>query len=255
MSHTVSKRKASDSSSFDLDSQKRREIQEQELNGVPKAQEVRKLLPEPGFQPGYMLFYGSLMDPEVLEFIAELEEPPILLQGSVFGFSMKVWTQHPALIPHEGGKVIGRAWKVETEEQFQRLAHYETEAYTILKDCRTFRWAGEVDSKELEDGEFDLRAYQKFTKPAMLGYATSDESSAYDTDAEELSPQCRFHHEEAQEAWDATRQELFFGRLRYHLLLVFSTPGALPKSAISSAILEFVAHETCGISSSFCRTQ
>ncbi len=70
--------------------------------------------------------------------------------------------------------MTGTVWKVTSEAHFDRLAAYETAAYRwdecdavleggeVLRNCRTFCWAGEPDGKELEDGSFDLERYQKF---------------------------------------------------------------------------------------------
>ncbi|KAH9874594.1 hypothetical protein IAQ61_003784 [Plenodomus lingam] len=100
-----------------------------------------------------------------------------------------MWGIYPTLIPSHGGSVTGTVWKVTSEAHFDRLAAYETAAYRwdecdavledgeILGNCRTFCWAGEPDSKELEKGSFDLERYQKYFKPSVTRRRTPVPSS------------------------------------------------------------------------------
>ncbi|ELR10287.1 hypothetical protein VC83_04581 [Pseudogymnoascus destructans] len=134
---------------------------------------------ESPFEPCPFFFYGSLMDPEVLQPILELPEAPIVESGSVCGFFIKMWGIYPALIPHEGGRVSGSMWRVTTESHYLRLKEYETSAYTwcacdielnsgeVLSRCRTLCWAGDSDRKELEEGTFDLQRYQRYFKASV----------------------------------------------------------------------------------------
>jgi gamma-glutamylcyclotransferase (GGCT)/AIG2-like uncharacterized protein YtfP len=126
-----------------------------------------------------MFFYGSLMDCEVLQAIFGLPEIPTTRPASISGFHIKMWGIYPTLIPSQSGSVNGTVWKVISQAHFDRLATYETAAYRwdecdavleggeTLKNCRTFCWAGESDSKELEDGSFDLERYQKYFKSSV----------------------------------------------------------------------------------------
>ncbi|KFY43814.1 hypothetical protein V494_01808 [Pseudogymnoascus sp. VKM F-4513 (FW-928)] len=135
---------------------------------------------EPPFDPCPLFFYGSLIDPEVIQAVLELPETPVVESGSVCGFSTKMWGIYPALIPHEGGTVSGSIWRVNNESQFLRLKEYETSAYTwcpcdielsngdVLTGCRTFCWAGDPDSNELEEGTFDLQRYQRYFKASVV---------------------------------------------------------------------------------------
>lgn len=137
------------------------------------------------FQPCHMFFYGSLMDPDVLQAILGLPELPTVRRASVTGFSIKMWGIYPALVRDENGKVEGTIWGCFSPAQFLKLAEYETSAYTwcecdatlddgdrgggeILRNCRTFVWGGESDSKELEDGSFDLERYQRYFKASVM---------------------------------------------------------------------------------------
>ncbi|KAF2647115.1 hypothetical protein K491DRAFT_672449 [Lophiostoma macrostomum CBS 122681] len=136
-------------------------------------------MPGEPFQPLHMFFYGSLMDPEVLQAILDLPELPTTRSATMSGFNIKMWGIYPALIPSHSGSVTGTVWMVTSETHFDRLAAYETTAYRcdeceavleggeVLKNCRAFCWAGEPDSKELEDGSFDLERYQKYFKPSV----------------------------------------------------------------------------------------
>ncbi|RAR08644.1 zinc cadmium resistance protein [Stemphylium lycopersici] len=141
-------------------------------------------IPGEPFHPFYMFFYGSLMDPEVLQAILNLPELPTTKRGSISGWRIKMWGMYPTLIPlscHSSGSVTGTAWKLTEEAQFDRLAAYETAAYRwdewdmvlegggeVLRGCRVFCWAGDPGSKELEDGSFDLERYQKYFKPSVV---------------------------------------------------------------------------------------
>jgi gamma-glutamylcyclotransferase (GGCT)/AIG2-like uncharacterized protein YtfP len=127
-----------------------------------------------------MFFYGSLMDPEVLQAILNLPEPPVTRPATISGFRVKMWSIYPTLVPGDG-KVEGVVWEIKEEDHFKRLQRYESDAYewvwceavlddgkTVIETCRTFCWAGEVDSKELKEGSFDLERYQKYFKPSVL---------------------------------------------------------------------------------------
>ena len=135
---------------------------------------------EPPFKPCFFFFYGSLADPEVLQAVLGLPETPVIEKGWVTGFMMKMWGIYPTLLPREGEKVFGTAWEVNTLSHFLRLMEYETAVYTwcpcnielrngeTLRDCRTFCWAGDPDSKDLEEGHFDLQRYQRYFKPSVV---------------------------------------------------------------------------------------
>ena len=141
--------------------------------------ETRTNAPGEPFHPFHMFFYGSLMDPEVLQAILNLPELPTTRPATIFGFRIKMWGIYPALIPCHSGTVTGTVWKVTSEAHFDRLAAYETVAYKwdecdavledgeVLGNCRTFCWAGQPNSKELEDGSFDLERYQKYFKSSV----------------------------------------------------------------------------------------
>jgi hypothetical protein len=85
---------------------------------------------EPPFIPCFFFFYGSLMDPEVLQAVLGLPEVPVVKEGWVIGFATKMWGIYPALLPCEGEKVFGTVWKVNAQSHFLRLMEYETFAYT-----------------------------------------------------------------------------------------------------------------------------
>jgi gamma-glutamylcyclotransferase (GGCT)/AIG2-like uncharacterized protein YtfP len=132
------------------------------------------------FQPCHMFFYGSLMDPEVIQAVLGLPEIPIVSPATLSGFTVRMWGIYPALVADRPGQVTGCIWEVNDEDHFNSLAAYETEAYTwvrcearlddgsILEHCRTFCWAGSPGSKELEDGAFDFERYQKYFKSSVV---------------------------------------------------------------------------------------
>ena len=120
------------------------------------------------------------MDSEVLQAVLGLLETPSVMKGTIQGFSMKMWGIYPTIIRNEKGKISGTAWKVDLESHFSRLQDYETDAYTwclcdveleggeVLRGCRTFCWAGDADSRELDDGSFDLSRYQTYFKSSVV---------------------------------------------------------------------------------------
>lgn len=138
-------------------------------------------MPAEPFHSFRMFFYGSLMDPEVLQAILSLPELPVARPAAIYGFRVKMWGIYPALVPacSISEKVHGTVWEVTSQIQFDRLAAYETQAYRwgecdgnlegdeTINGCRVFCWAGEPDSKELDEGSFDLERYQKYFKGSV----------------------------------------------------------------------------------------
>lgn len=152
------------------------------FDGLDETRRLYTLRYSEPFQPCHMFFYGSLRDPEVLQAVLDLSELPITRPATISGFEIKMWGIYPALVPSTASeKVLGSVWELTSEDHFDRLAAYETAAYrwiecdAVLEDadgatlqrCRMFCWAGEPDSKELEDGTFDLERYQKYFKPSV----------------------------------------------------------------------------------------
>ncbi|KAH9870835.1 hypothetical protein J1614_006407 [Plenodomus biglobosus] len=138
------------------------------------------------FSPCHMFFYGSLMDPEVIQAVLQLSDRPVTKKAALSGFSTKMWGIYPALIPDSKGLVGGVVWEVSSEAHFRRLEAYETSAYawtrcsaqlddgTSISECRTFFWAGDPESKELEEGSFDLERYQKYFKRSVTRERPTD---------------------------------------------------------------------------------
>ncbi|KAF1917594.1 hypothetical protein BDU57DRAFT_513932 [Ampelomyces quisqualis] len=134
------------------------------------------------FRTFHMFFYGSLMDPEVLQAILNLPDLPRMQPATITGYRVKMWGIYPTLVASsssEGGSIQGMLWETTSDKQIDRLAAYETAAFTpelcdaalvsgeVIKGCWTFCWAGEPDSKELEEGSFDLERYQRYFKPSV----------------------------------------------------------------------------------------
>ena len=85
--------------------------------------------PKIPFEPCHMFFYGSLMDPEVLQTVLQLPDLPTTRPAIIDGYKIKTWGIYPALVPAHGN-VSGVVWKIESEEHFERLVAYKTSAYT-----------------------------------------------------------------------------------------------------------------------------
>ena len=135
------------------------------------------------WKPRVVFFYGSLMDPEVLQAVLGLPELPTVSTGYVKGFKIKMWGIYPTLVPakeDEDSKVMGTFWTIHRLEYQKRLTEYETSAYTttevtIIEDDGknshqgyVFCWAGDEDSQDLQDGSFNLARYQHHFKPSLL---------------------------------------------------------------------------------------
>lgn len=132
------------------------------------------------FKPCHVFFYGSLMDAQVLQTVAQLANPPPIRRGLVRGFRVKMWGIYPTVIPDKHGVVAGTVWHMDDPSHLPRLQEYETRAYKLC-DCeveleeghrllasKIFCWAGETDSPELEEGVFDFERYQKYFKPSVI---------------------------------------------------------------------------------------
>ena len=121
--------------------------------------------------PVYYFFYGTLRAPATLKRILDLpEEEPELRPAQIIGYALGKWGDYPALVDGEQGQVVsGSAYLVQSEEQAQKLAYYETRAYKVFP-CRilfiddkspaaasgkTFMYAG--DRKALLEQRFDRK--------------------------------------------------------------------------------------------------
>lgn len=131
--------------------------------------------------PQYMFFYGTLMDPKLLQTVACLDLLPKVRKATLKGFKLMMWGEiFPTLLPalaSNAEAIPGVVWKVESQRDIALLSRYETEAYKlslcdvqledgeVLKGCGTYCWAGEEDDPELEEGKFDLWTYQQYFGP------------------------------------------------------------------------------------------
>lgn len=129
-------------------------------------------------------FYGSLMDPDVLYFIARTSATdPQLHKASIRGYKMKKWGCYPTLVPAEDADAVvhGVYWQAEDEGQLALLQRYETNRYRpatceirvegdgrVLGDGVVFVWAGDKESRELVDGGFSLEEYRLLYKPDVF---------------------------------------------------------------------------------------
>jgi Gamma-glutamyl cyclotransferase, AIG2-like len=61
---------------------------------------------------GLYFFYGTLSDPSLLAEILSLDEAPALQPSKIVGYSLKLWSQYPALVDgHTGEEIQGIAWE------------------------------------------------------------------------------------------------------------------------------------------------
>jgi len=129
---------------------------------------------EPAWAPTYIFFYGSLMDSTTLCNILGVSTDPIMHPAKLSGYHMKMWGPYPAIIKSSAAHEIdGMLFRLDKQSQFDKLAEYETEAYTWAQvdvdvevgdgrtqavSARVFVWAGSL--KQLRDGRFDLEKFQ-----------------------------------------------------------------------------------------------
>jgi hypothetical protein len=102
---------------------------------------------------GWYFFYGTLMDPEWLLEISELEEAPEMDEGTVERSRVKYWGPYPVVVesPNRRDTVSGVVCFIPTVDAVQRIRAYETDKYeetltsvdrahgpSIM--CRMFTW-------------------------------------------------------------------------------------------------------------------
>ncbi|KAH6983433.1 hypothetical protein BKA56DRAFT_583695 [Ilyonectria sp. MPI-CAGE-AT-0026] len=119
----------------------------------------------------YYFFYGTLMRPDIIKGVLDLDADPVLREAKVVGYSLSSWGQYKALVDGESGEeVLGCAFEVQSPEHEFKLAYYEGNAYE-LAPCliqfadgkehvqgKTFMYAG--DSQALKDGRFDYKLWE-----------------------------------------------------------------------------------------------
>ncbi|OQE32112.1 hypothetical protein PENSTE_c001G08427 [Penicillium steckii] len=122
---------------------------------------------------GPYFFYGTLAAPAMLQNILGLETEPEFRPATITGYEIKRWGPYPALLNAPEKVVHGYVYHVESGEDGERLATYETENYET-KPCRidyvdgnepandfgwVFKFAGNVE--DLRDGTFDLEGLRR----------------------------------------------------------------------------------------------
>ena len=126
----------------------------------------------------HYFFYGTLKEPKTLSRI--LDKPVLrsaLHAAYVVGYSIEMWGQYKALVTGPQDSIIeGMAYEVQSEEDEEKLAFYETSAYEVApcniylhaegdrakseKICgNTFKYAG--DAQALREGRWDRKLWLK----------------------------------------------------------------------------------------------
>lgn len=131
---------------------------------------IRDLPPE---FPVYYFFYGTLTNSQNLKRLLDLKEEPQLRKAQIVGYALAKWGDYPALIDGEQGQIVsGYAYLVCSEEEAQKLAYYETTAYTVAPLRITFTDGGDPamisgkgfmyagDAKALLEGRFDRKLWE-----------------------------------------------------------------------------------------------
>ncbi|RWA06622.1 hypothetical protein EKO27_g8485 [Xylaria grammica] len=126
------------------------------------------------FKPCHMFFYGTLMDPDVLQHVTRYPTKPVMRPGWITGFK-------PKMASESSIKIHGMFWKVEDYQYSWALQQYETSAYRgywcrihvegnsqILENSVVFVWAKKPQNPDLMDGVFDLTKWQKTHKASLF---------------------------------------------------------------------------------------
>jgi gamma-glutamylcyclotransferase (GGCT)/AIG2-like uncharacterized protein YtfP len=127
----------------------------------------------PKRESSHIFLYGTLMDPEQLRKVLQLEHTPSLQPATTVNWKIMLWGQYPALVFKPGNITHGMAYEVQKESQMEShldlLKTYETEAYKV-QGCvikfgngretmgKTFVYNG--DENLLKEGSFDLKDWQ-----------------------------------------------------------------------------------------------
>lgn len=121
---------------------------------------------------GAYFFYGTLSDPSFLSEVLGLSEKPTLRPAKLVGYSLKLWGQYPALVDGPTGATVeGMVYEVRSEKHGERLADYETKAYTAAPclicftdgknpdevSGTTFKYVG--NPLDISEGQFDLTVW------------------------------------------------------------------------------------------------
>jgi hypothetical protein len=138
--------------------------------------EIWRPIPRSTINPpkGTYLFYGSLQDPTNLQAILSTSSPPILRPAQVAGYKLQLWGTYLAAVEDAESSITGLAFEVETEEDAEKLARYETNSYDI-KPCSIQITEPDSSSRlvggclfvycgnpaDLQDGDFDLDTWRR----------------------------------------------------------------------------------------------
>ncbi|KAL9096684.1 MAG: hypothetical protein Q9165_001172 [Trypethelium subeluteriae] len=136
--------------------------------------EYERSPPEPEqYKPKYYFFYGTLRQSEVLTRILELQQPPLYRSARIWGWSLSNWGPYRTLLDGPAGNIVeGDAFVLQSQEDEDKLARYETSAYKVtpcsieftddqapLKALgKTFMYAG--DAEALQEGKFDRALWE-----------------------------------------------------------------------------------------------
>jgi hypothetical protein len=117
---------------------------------------------------GWYFFYGTLMDPEGLLEISELEEVPKMVEGRVDLSRVKYWGPYPVVVESRKQKVTvsGVVCFILTLDVVKRIRAYETDKYmetmTFVDSasgqsirCRMFHWRMGDEDECLKDEPTD----------------------------------------------------------------------------------------------------
>ena len=138
----------------------------------------------PVYQPVYYFFYGTLTQPEILKRILDLKEEPVLRKAQIVGYSLANWGDYLTLLNGPPDNVVsGYAYMVQSYDDEQKLAYYETLAYKtaaclinftdgvqqVQAMGRTFIYAG--DATALKEKRFDRKLWARQMGQGSISYS------------------------------------------------------------------------------------
>jgi hypothetical protein len=138
----------------------------------------------PVYQPVYYFFYGTLTQPETLKRILDLKEEPLLRKAQIVGYSLTNWGDYLTLLGGPPDNVVsGYAYMVQSDDDEQKHAYYETLAYKaapclitfadgvqqVQAMGRTFMYAG--DAAALKEKRFDRKLWAQQMSQGSISYS------------------------------------------------------------------------------------
>ncbi|KAK3299884.1 uncharacterized protein B0H64DRAFT_369205 [Chaetomium fimeti] len=143
----------------------RRPLAYGELDSTPKLGTTSTAEPSDhkhGLEPCTFFFYDTLMGPNVLMTVPNLDDRPRLQGAWIDGFTMKMWSgKYPVVLPRDNAATgpqdrdYGEIWRAATIIRCLRLQR--SNAMMAILSTVWSKWARDSRSSELVEGNFDMQ--------------------------------------------------------------------------------------------------